>query len=52
VVANDEERLVVAMSALLDDLEAYSWMSRADNPSGDRQASRRIAERLLSETVD
>jgi UDP-N-acetylglucosamine 2-epimerase (non-hydrolysing) len=51
LVASDEEYLFATMSALLDNTEAYSSMSRAANPYGDGQASRRIAERLLSEEL-
>jgi UDP-N-acetylglucosamine 2-epimerase len=51
LVASDEQGLFEAMSALLDDPEAYSRMSRTANPYGDGRASRRIAERLLSEAA-
>ena len=51
LVTSDEQRLFEEMSALLDNPEAYSRMSRAANPYGDGQASRRIAERLISEAT-
>ena len=51
LVTSDEQRLFEEMSALLDNPEAYSRMSRAANPYGDGQASRRIAERLISEAI-
>jgi UDP-N-acetylglucosamine 2-epimerase (non-hydrolysing) len=44
LVATDEHRLFDEMSALLDDPEAYSRMSRIGNPYGDGRASCRIAE--------
>jgi UDP-N-acetylglucosamine 2-epimerase (non-hydrolysing) len=47
LVATDEHRLFVEMSALLDNPEAYARMSRAHNPYGDGHASGRIATRLL-----
>jgi UDP-N-acetylglucosamine 2-epimerase len=50
LVATDEHRLFLEMSALLDDPGAYSRMSRAANPYGDGHASKRIAEWLLSGT--
>jgi UDP-N-acetylglucosamine 2-epimerase (non-hydrolysing) len=48
LVATDEHRLFDEMSALLDDPEAYSRMSRIGNPYGDGRASCRIAERLIT----
>jgi UDP-N-acetylglucosamine 2-epimerase len=36
------------MTALLDDSDAYSRMSRIANPYGDGRASRRIAEQLTA----
>ena len=52
LVATDEHRLFHEMSALLDDPDAYSRMSRAANPYGDGHASNRIADRLISEAAD
>jgi UDP-N-acetylglucosamine 2-epimerase (non-hydrolysing) len=52
LVATDEHRLFHEMSALLDDPDAYSRMSRAANPYGDGQASNRIADWLISEAAD
>jgi UDP-N-acetylglucosamine 2-epimerase len=49
LVGTDEQLLSEAMSALLDDPEAYRQMSRVANPYGDGQASRRIAARLRAE---
>jgi UDP-N-acetylglucosamine 2-epimerase (non-hydrolysing) len=49
LVGTDERLLFEAMSALLDDPEAYCRMSRVANPYGDGQASRRVAERLMTE---
>jgi UDP-N-acetylglucosamine 2-epimerase (non-hydrolysing) len=46
LVGTDEKALFGAMSALIDDADAYSQMSRAENPYGDGRASCRIAERL------
>ena len=48
LVATDELRLFDEMSALLDEPEAYSRMSRVGNPYGDGRASGRIAERLMA----
>ncbi len=48
LVATDEHRLFDEMSALLDDPEAYSRMSRIGNPYGDGRASCRIAEWLIT----
>ena len=49
LVGTDERLLFEAMSALLDDPEAYRRMSRVANPYGDGHASRRVAERLSIE---
>jgi UDP-N-acetylglucosamine 2-epimerase len=46
LVGTDEQLLLEAMRALLDDPEAYRRMSRVANPYGDGRASRRIAVRL------
>jgi UDP-N-acetylglucosamine 2-epimerase (non-hydrolysing) len=48
LVGTDEERLFAEMTALLDDSDAYSRMSRIANPYGDGRASRRIAEQLTA----
>jgi UDP-N-acetylglucosamine 2-epimerase (non-hydrolysing) len=52
LVATDEHRLFVEMSALLDNPEAYARMSRAQNPYGDGHASTRIAEKLIGEAAE
>ncbi len=49
LVGTDEELLFSEMTALLDDPEAYSRMSRVANPYGDGQASCRIAQQLMGE---
>ncbi len=49
LVGTNEQLLFEAMSALLDDPEAYRRMSRVANPYGDGLASRRVAERLGAE---
>jgi UDP-N-acetylglucosamine 2-epimerase len=51
LVGNDEWLLYDEMCALLDHPRAYARMSRVENPYGDGRASRRIAGRLLMETV-
>jgi UDP-N-acetylglucosamine 2-epimerase (non-hydrolysing) len=48
LVGTDEQRLLFEMSALLDDPDAYSRMSKVANPYGDGLASRRIARRLTA----
>jgi UDP-N-acetylglucosamine 2-epimerase (non-hydrolysing) len=48
LVGTDEERLFAEMTALLDDSDTYSRMSRIANPYGDGRASRRIAEQLTA----
>jgi len=48
LVGTDEELLFSAMTALLDDPDAYARMSRVANPYGDGRASRRIARELLA----
>ena len=47
LVGTDEELLFSEMTALLDDPDAYSRMSRVANPYGDGRASCRIAEQLM-----
>jgi UDP-N-acetylglucosamine 2-epimerase (non-hydrolysing) len=46
LVGTDADRIVSEISTLLDDKAAYEAMSRAHNPFGDGQASRRIVEIL------
>jgi UDP-N-acetylglucosamine 2-epimerase (non-hydrolysing) len=48
-VGTDEELLFSEMTALLDDPDAYSRMSRVANPYGDGRASCRIALQLMAE---
>ena len=49
LVGTDADRIVTEISTLLDDKTAYEAMSRAHNPFGDGQASRRIVEILGNE---
>lgn len=49
LVGTDTARIVSETERLLDDAEAYKEMSRAHNPYGDGQASRRIVEELVRE---
>jgi UDP-N-acetylglucosamine 2-epimerase len=49
LVGTDEELLFSEMTALLEDTDAYSRMSRVANPYGDGRASRRIALQLMAE---
>jgi UDP-N-acetylglucosamine 2-epimerase (non-hydrolysing) len=44
LVGSDRGRIVAEASRLLDDADAYERMSRAHNPFGDGQASRRIVD--------
>ena len=46
LVGTDADRIVTEIFTLLDDKAAYEAMSRAHNPFGDGQASRRIVEIL------
>lgn len=46
LVGTDAEVIVSAVQGLIDDAEQYEKMSRAHNPYGDGQASRRILEFL------
>jgi len=46
LVGTDTERIVAAASRLLTDKDAYARMARGENPYGDGQASKRIAEVL------
>jgi UDP-N-acetylglucosamine 2-epimerase (non-hydrolysing) len=47
LVGTDEDGIVAAANALLDDRERYQRMSRCLSPYGDGQASRRIVADLL-----
>jgi UDP-N-acetylglucosamine 2-epimerase (non-hydrolysing) len=49
LVGTDTGRIVSETERLLDDADAYREMSRAHNPYGDGQASRRIVEELVRE---
>jgi UDP-N-acetylglucosamine 2-epimerase (non-hydrolysing) len=49
LVGTDEDLLVSEMTALLDNPDAYSRMSRVANPYGDGRASCRIARQLMIE---
>jgi UDP-N-acetylglucosamine 2-epimerase len=49
LVGTDEDLLFSQMTALLDDPDAYSRMSRVANPYGDGRASVRIARQLMAE---
>ncbi len=51
LVGSDTEKIVDSATELLDNPAAYERMSRAHNPYGDGQASRRIAEILLRPPV-
>ena len=48
LVGTDPERIVGEASRLLDDREEYERLARVHNPYGDGQASRRIADVILS----
>ncbi len=47
LVGIEEERIYEAVTRLLEDNALYDRMSSADNPYGDGEASRRIADILL-----
>lgn len=47
LVGTDATTIVARANALLDDRRAYEKMSRAHNPYGDGQASRRIAQIIV-----
>ena len=49
LVGTDEDLLFSKMTALLDDPDAHSLMSRVANPYGDGRASCRIAQQLMAE---
>jgi UDP-N-acetylglucosamine 2-epimerase (non-hydrolysing) len=49
LVGTDEDLLFSQMTALLDDPDAYSRMSRVANPYGDGRASVRIARQLMGD---
>ncbi|MCL4404058.1 UDP-N-acetylglucosamine 2-epimerase (non-hydrolyzing) [Patescibacteria group bacterium] len=46
LVGTDKEKIISALSELLDDPEAYTAMTGKQNPYGDGKASARIAEAL------
>ena len=48
LVGTDVERIVSEATRLLEDPEEYQRMARVHNPYGDGQASRRIADLILS----
>jgi UDP-N-acetylglucosamine 2-epimerase (hydrolysing) len=48
LVGTDRAKIVAEATSLLDDPAAYERMSRAHNPYGDGQASRRIVDALLA----
>ncbi len=47
IAGTDEETILSLANELLDDSKAYSIMSRAINPYGDGQASKRIVDAIL-----
>ena len=49
LVGTEEDRVAGAFTRLLDDPEAYRRMAHAENPYGDGQACRRIADILTGE---
>ena len=52
LVGTVEETIYRELGRLLTDKNAYNEMTRADNPYGDGQACKRIADILQSESVD
>lgn len=52
LVGTDFDRITSAATRLLTDTAAYNRMSRANNPYGDGQAARRIADALLHNIKD
>ena len=48
LVGTDQARIVVELTTLLDDRDAYDAMSRAHNPYGDGKTSGRIVEALIA----
>ncbi len=50
LIGTETERIVTEATRLLDDPQHYERMSRAHNPFGDGQASRRIVNILAKET--
>ena len=52
LVGTDYDKIVNEVSTLLDDAAAYETMSKAVNPYGDGQASRRIADALAGKDTD
>lgn len=51
LVGTDHQRIVAEASALLDDVSAYTNMSRAHNPYGDGNAAVRIASEVMKYAV-
>ncbi len=52
LVGTDYDRIISQVKLLLENQEEYGRMSRAVNPYGDGHACRRIAEHLLSVSVE
>lgn len=52
LVGTDYDKIMIEVSTLLDDSEAYAKMSHAVNPYGDGQACRRIADVLADKDTD
>lgn len=52
IVGTDEATIYAAFKTLLNNSEEYSKMSKAENPYGDGQASRRIADILEEKPTD
>ncbi len=50
LVGADSERILAAVTQLLDDAEAYRAMAKAQNPYGDGRASKRIVQALMNTT--
>ena len=51
LVGTDKERILAAVSQLLEDAQAYQHMAQAVNPIGDGKAAKRIVNALLGERV-
>ncbi|MDO9383509.1 MAG: UDP-N-acetylglucosamine 2-epimerase (non-hydrolyzing) [Hyphomicrobiaceae bacterium] len=52
LVGTDQQKIVTAISQLLDDPALYAEMSRAHNPYGDGKASERIASLIAGRPID
>jgi UDP-N-acetylglucosamine 2-epimerase (non-hydrolysing) len=52
LVGTGDKKIVDEIEALIKDDEAYKRMSKAHNPYGDGQASKRIAEYFINQAVD